>query len=118
MSRSLLCIVPDFSLDRHEHLYTNIEDRLLRGDLLPNNQKALRCIVGASSIILSTLSMVSNSTLDQNGMFDLVPPTTLVVDEASQINVFEYMASDNLSHKRNHKLTISYRSMCSSSSGM
>ncbi|KAK0237347.1 P-loop containing nucleoside triphosphate hydrolase protein [Armillaria nabsnona] len=45
-----------------------------------------------SSIILSMLSMVSNSTLDQNGMFDLVPPTTLVVDEASQINVFEYIA--------------------------
>ncbi|PBK86089.1 P-loop containing nucleoside triphosphate hydrolase protein [Armillaria gallica] len=81
-----IIVSKEFYVEWHEHLYTNIEDRLLRGDLLPNNQKALRCIVGPSSIILSTLSMVSNSTLDQNGMFDLVPPTTLVVDEASQIN--------------------------------
>ncbi|KAK0433858.1 P-loop containing nucleoside triphosphate hydrolase protein [Armillaria borealis] len=90
-----IIVSKEFYVEWHEHLYTNIEDRLLRGDLLPNNQKALRDIVGASTIILSTLSMISNSILDQNGMFDLVPPRTLVVDEASQINVFEYMASDN-----------------------
>ncbi|PBK86105.1 hypothetical protein ARMGADRAFT_941008 [Armillaria gallica] len=113
-----IIVSKDFYVEWHEHLYTKIEDKLLRGDLLPSNQKDLRHAVGASSIILSTLSMVSNSTLDQNGMFDLVPPRTLVVDEASQINIFEYMASDNLSHDRNHKLTISYRSMCSSSSKM
>ncbi|KAK0471193.1 P-loop containing nucleoside triphosphate hydrolase protein [Armillaria novae-zelandiae] len=77
----------EFYVEWHEHLYTNIEDRLLRGDLLPKNQKDLQHIIGESSIILSTLSMVSNSTFDKNGMFDLVPPRTLVIDEASQINV-------------------------------
>ncbi|KAK0216388.1 P-loop containing nucleoside triphosphate hydrolase protein [Armillaria fumosa] len=91
-----IIVSKEFYVEWHEHLYTNIEDKLLRGDLLPNNRKALRCVIGESSIILSTLSMVSNSTLDQNGMFDLVPPRTLVVDEASQINVFEYMASASI----------------------
>ncbi|KAK0482998.1 P-loop containing nucleoside triphosphate hydrolase protein [Armillaria luteobubalina] len=86
-----IIVSKEFYVEWHEHLYTNIEDKLLRGDLLPNNRKALQCIIGESTIILSTLSMISNSTLDKNGMFDLVPPTTLVVDEASQINVFEYM---------------------------
>ncbi|KAK0216394.1 P-loop containing nucleoside triphosphate hydrolase protein [Armillaria fumosa] len=91
-----IIVSKDFYVEWHEHLYTNIEDKLLRGDLLPILRKDLECIIGESSIILSTLSMISNTTLDKNGMFDLVPPRTLVVDEASQINVFEYMASASI----------------------
>ncbi len=94
---SLLLVLADLHLDRHEHIYTGIKRKLLRVDMLPNNQKGLRQIIGDSSIILSTLSMLSNPTLDQNGMFNLVPPRSLVVDEASQINVFEYMVSGSLS---------------------
>ncbi|KAK0471205.1 P-loop containing nucleoside triphosphate hydrolase protein, partial [Armillaria novae-zelandiae] len=91
-----IIVSKDFYIEWHEHLYANIEDKVLRGDLLPKNQKDLQRIIGESSIILSTLSMVSNSTFDKNGMFDLVPPRTLVIDEASQINVFEYMASASI----------------------
>ncbi|KAK0189342.1 P-loop containing nucleoside triphosphate hydrolase protein [Armillaria mellea] len=86
-----IIVSKDFYVEWHEHLYTKLEDKLLRGDRLPANQEDLRVIIGTSSIILSTLSMISNPALDQNGMFDLVPPRTLVMDEASQINVFEYM---------------------------
>ncbi|PBK61096.1 P-loop containing nucleoside triphosphate hydrolase protein [Armillaria solidipes] len=75
----------------HEHIYTKVKDKLLRVDRLPKNQKNLRRTIGKSSIMLSTLSMLSNPALDQNGMFNLVPPKSLVVDEASQINVFDYM---------------------------
>ncbi len=91
----MLCILIHFSSYRHEHLYTKIEDRIFRGDELPENPKDLEIAIGTSTIILSTLSMLSNPALDQNGMFDLVPPRILVVDEASQINVFEYMVSGN-----------------------
>ncbi|SJL10795.1 uncharacterized protein ARMOST_14189 [Armillaria ostoyae] len=75
----------------HGHIYTKVKDRLLRVDRLPKNQKDLRRTIGRSNIILSTLSMLSNPALDQNGMLNLVPPKSLVVDEASQINVFDYM---------------------------
>ncbi|KAK0237312.1 P-loop containing nucleoside triphosphate hydrolase protein [Armillaria nabsnona] len=86
-----IIVSKEFYVEWHEHLYTKIQDRTFRGDELPNNPKDLRIAIGAPSIILSTLSMLSNPALDQNGMFNLVPPTNLVVDEASQINVFEYM---------------------------
>ncbi|KAK0482994.1 P-loop containing nucleoside triphosphate hydrolase protein [Armillaria luteobubalina] len=86
-----IIVSKEFYVEWHEHLYTNIKDKLLRGDLLPETRKGLERRIGESTIILSTLSMVSNGLLDKNGMFDVVPPTTLVVDEASQINVFEYM---------------------------
>lgn len=42
-------------------------------------------------IILSTLSALSNPALQDNGTFDLVPVQGLVVDEASQINIFDYL---------------------------
>ncbi|PBK86032.1 P-loop containing nucleoside triphosphate hydrolase protein, partial [Armillaria gallica] len=86
-----IIVSKEFYVEWHEHLYTKIQDRTFRGDELPNNPKDLRIAIGTPSIILSTLSMLSNPALDQNGMFNLVPPTNLVVDEASQINVFEYM---------------------------
>ncbi|PBK61108.1 P-loop containing nucleoside triphosphate hydrolase protein, partial [Armillaria solidipes] len=86
-----IIVSKEFYVEWHEHLYTKIEARLFRGDELPENPKDLGKAIGASSIILSTLSMLSNPALDKNGMFDLVPPRILVVDEASQINVFEYM---------------------------
>lgn len=86
-----IIVSKEFYVEWHEHLYTEIENRLFRGDELPDNPKDLENTISATTIILSTLSMLSNPALDQNGMFDLVPLTILVVDEASQINVFEYM---------------------------
>ncbi|KAK0476953.1 P-loop containing nucleoside triphosphate hydrolase protein [Armillaria novae-zelandiae] len=86
-----IIVSKEFYVEWHEHLYTQIVDRLFRADELPNNPKDLGYTIGASTIILSTLSMLSNPALDDNGMFDLVPPKILVVDEASQINIFEYM---------------------------
>ncbi|KAK0421900.1 P-loop containing nucleoside triphosphate hydrolase protein, partial [Armillaria borealis] len=86
-----IIVSKEFYVEWHEHLYTKIEDRLFRGDELPENPKDPGIAIGASTIILSTLSMLSNPGLDQNGMFDLVPPRILVVDKASQINVFECM---------------------------
>ncbi|KAK0483001.1 P-loop containing nucleoside triphosphate hydrolase protein [Armillaria luteobubalina] len=86
-----IIVSKEFYVEWHEHIYTGIERRLYRADKLPNKRKELIEIIGGSRIMLSTLSMLSNPALDGNGIFDLVPPRSLVVDEASQINVFEYM---------------------------
>ncbi|PBK61103.1 P-loop containing nucleoside triphosphate hydrolase protein [Armillaria solidipes] len=86
-----IIVSEEFYVEWHEHIYTKVKDKLLRVDGLPKKQKDLRRTIGRSSIMLSTLSMLSNPTLNRNGMFNLVPPRSLVVDEASQINVFEYM---------------------------
>ncbi|KAG7439209.1 uncharacterized protein BT62DRAFT_914297, partial [Guyanagaster necrorhizus] len=103
-----IIVSKEFYVEWHEHLYTKIKDRLIRGDELPINPKSLGPIIGKSHIMLSTLSTLSNPALDKNGMFELVPPRSLVVDEASQINVFEYMVSDNSPCNMNPKLTGSY----------
>ncbi|KAK0216384.1 P-loop containing nucleoside triphosphate hydrolase protein [Armillaria fumosa] len=86
-----IIVSKEFYVEWHEHIYAGVKGKLFHVDSLPNKQKYLVEIIGGSSIMLSTLSMLSNPALDKNGMFDLVPPRSLVVDEASQINVFEYM---------------------------
>lgn len=68
-----------------------IQDRLLRSDELPSATVDLERLVAGSRVILTTLSMLSNPALDNNGIFKLVPVERLVIDEASQINIHEYM---------------------------
>lgn len=79
------------TLCRHEHIYKSIEERLIRSDELPDNPTGLARVLLGSQIILSTISMLSNPCLENNGMFRLVPMERLIIDEASQINVFEYL---------------------------
>jgi len=76
---------------RHEHLYVEIEQRLIRSDELPKSKMEMERIVSGSSIILCTLSMISNPALFDNGTFEVVPLERLIIDESSQINVFEFM---------------------------
>ncbi|KAF9074554.1 hypothetical protein BDP27DRAFT_137131 [Rhodocollybia butyracea] len=51
----------------------------------------MKRVIGSAQIILSTLGLLSNPALDENGTFDIVPLQQLVVDEGSQINVFELL---------------------------
>lgn len=46
------------------------------------------------TLVLSTLSMLSNPVLNDKGLFKLIPVRSLIVDEASQIDVFEFMVID------------------------
>lgn len=70
-------------------------------DELPPDIRALERVIGSSSIILSTLSTLSNPGLDEKGMFRLAPVERLVIDEASQIKIFDYMVRiDFLSNLR------------------
>jgi len=68
-----------------------IQTRLIRSDELPKDKIGMDRMISGSSIILCTLSMVSNPALYENGTFDVVPLERLIIDEASQINVFEFM---------------------------
>jgi hypothetical protein len=45
------------------------------------------------TVVLCTLSMLSNPKLVDCGLFDILPVNSLVIDEASQIDVFEFMVS-------------------------
>ncbi|KAF8994638.1 P-loop containing nucleoside triphosphate hydrolase protein, partial [Cyathus striatus] len=87
----ILLVSKEFYEEWHEHLYAGIESNLIRSDKLPNDKVGMERLFNGSSIVLSTLSMLSNPVLEINGSFDLVPVKRLVIDEASQIRVFEYM---------------------------
>lgn len=54
--------------------------------------------IGSSPVILCTLAMLSNPALTNNGVFQHCPVERLVVDEASQIDTFEFMVSLLFAH--------------------
>ena len=76
---------------RHEHHYVDISDHLIPSDQLFDSSANVPYLLGTSKLILCTLSMLSNSGMYLYGVFDLVPVKRLVVDEASQIDTFEFM---------------------------
>ncbi|KAH9976258.1 P-loop containing nucleoside triphosphate hydrolase protein [Lactifluus volemus] len=65
-----LIVSKDFLFEWHEHLYKGIEKTLIRSDELP----------------LRDISMLQDC-----GLLRLIPVKSLVIDEASQIDVFEFM---------------------------
>ena len=79
----------DYHFNRHEHLYHKIDHNVLRSDNFAGN------IVGAdrqllgSRVILCTLSMLAN---DKIRVFtDVVPIQIVMFDEASQIEIGDYL---------------------------
>ena len=80
-------------ISRHEHLYESIEERLIRADELIADPVEAERKIGGSIIILCTVSMLSNPGLDNCGIYRLAPVERLIVDEASQIDSFEFMVS-------------------------
>ncbi|KAJ7435910.1 P-loop containing nucleoside triphosphate hydrolase protein [Mycena galericulata] len=86
-----IVVSKEFYVEWHEHIYGPIEDFLIRTDELMADQRGIVHILSGARIVLSTLSTLSNPGLDQVGIFSLVPLERLVVDEASQINAFDFM---------------------------
>ena len=72
-------------------MYDSIRDKLIRSDELPESPAALERMLGNSCIMLSTLGMLSNPVLEERGVFREVPVERLIVDEASQIRIFEFL---------------------------
>ena len=72
-------------------MYTEIEDMVIRSDGLPQSPKEVSIKFCDTTLVLCTRSMLSNPRLDESHLLDIIPVRTLVVDEASQIDVFEFM---------------------------
>ncbi|KAI0091304.1 P-loop containing nucleoside triphosphate hydrolase protein [Irpex rosettiformis] len=81
-----LLVSKDFHLGWHEHLYHSISRNIVRSDDI---KKAARELKGVK-VILCTLSMLSNPRIDI--ITSKVPLKYMVVDEASQIAVSDYIA--------------------------
>jgi superfamily I DNA and/or RNA helicase len=77
--------------NRHEHLYESIEPRVIRSDTLSDDIVGVERKLGGARVILCTLSTMSNFFVQKSGVMRLVPVQTVVVDEASQIEVGDYV---------------------------
>ncbi|KAI0333215.1 hypothetical protein GY45DRAFT_321072 [Cubamyces sp. BRFM 1775] len=91
-----LLVSKDFYVEWHEHLYEDIEERLIRSDELFADPVATERELAGAQLVLCTIAMLSNPAIDRCGIFGLVPVARLIVDEASQIDTFEFM---HLFHK-------------------
>ena len=71
-----------------------MKDEVIRSDKFIHDYAGTRQMFDGVTLVLSTLSTLSNPLLDDFGLFNLIPVRSLVVDEASQIDVFEFMVTD------------------------
>ncbi|KAH9921368.1 P-loop containing nucleoside triphosphate hydrolase protein [Amylocystis lapponica] len=96
-----LVVSKEFYVDWHEEIYGPVTKFLIRSDDLFRDPVDAERLIGGSRVILCTLSMLSNPCLDDCRLFGLIPVERLIVDEASQIDTFEFM---HLFHKFNKTL--------------
>ena len=75
---------------RHEHLYRKIAENIIVSDKFPK-PGALRKTLQGTQVILCTLSMISNTKLQDVGFTKEVPVINVIIDEASQIEVGQYV---------------------------
>lgn len=78
-------------LTRHEHLYHQIEQKVIPSSEFPKGLVDTERRLGGSRVILCTMSMLCNQSMLSAGFTRVVPIRTVIVDEASQIEVGEYL---------------------------
>ena len=74
---------------RHEHLYEKIEHRLIRSDGFPETPNEAARLLGGARVVLCTLSALAVDRLQS--ITHVVPPQMVLVDEASQIEVGDFV---------------------------
>ncbi|KAG1841682.1 hypothetical protein DFJ58DRAFT_807874 [Suillus subalutaceus] len=92
-----LLVSKDFHYDWHEHLYERLEHCFIRSDMLKEDMDAVDVelllldayTATKTRVILCTLSMLSNLCI--KGIALQVPVETVIFDEASQIEVGDYL---------------------------
>ncbi|KAF8206299.1 P-loop containing nucleoside triphosphate hydrolase protein [Mycena galopus ATCC 62051] len=84
-----LLVSKEFHYDWHEHLYGKIMDSVLRSDDLTDDFDFIEQRMLHSRVVLCTLSMLSNPRLST--ITRLVPLETLMVDEASQVEIGDFV---------------------------
>ncbi|KAH8115120.1 hypothetical protein DFH11DRAFT_1591562 [Phellopilus nigrolimitatus] len=87
-----LLVSKEFHFEWHEHIYEDVNDHLIRTDEIPDDPRHVDLLFSRTRVVLCTLSTLSNPTLTGKRIFELVPVENLVVDEASQIGVFDYLS--------------------------
>ncbi|KAH9972822.1 P-loop containing nucleoside triphosphate hydrolase protein [Lactifluus volemus] len=85
-----LIVSQTFHYQWHEHLYTEIKNNMIVSGNIPR-QSALKKALQGSQVILCTLDMVSNPRLQELGLTKAVPILNVIIDEASQIEVSQYV---------------------------
>ncbi|KAF5367449.1 hypothetical protein D9758_003653 [Tetrapyrgos nigripes] len=83
-----IIVASSFHLGWHEHLYGKIEPNLIVSDKLDSETDAARLLNG-SKVILCTLSMLSTVSLVP--ITRELRPQVIIFDEASQIEIGEYL---------------------------
>ncbi|KAG2074289.1 hypothetical protein BDR04DRAFT_1008715 [Suillus decipiens] len=90
-----LLVSKDFHYDWHEHLYERLEHCFIRSDMFGGGAVAVEQLLfdvhtnTKARVILCTLSMLSNPRI--NEITIQVPVETVIFDEASQIEVGDYL---------------------------
>jgi len=69
---------------------------VIRSDQLWKLDSEIEKVFDGVTLVLSTLCMLSNPVLDTCGLLKLIPVRSLVVDEASQIDIFGFMVTLSL----------------------
>lgn len=87
-----LIVSKDFHFDWHEHLYKQVSRNIIPSSNFPRGPTQLHKTLDGSQVLLCTLSMLSNSRLRDVGFIRAVPLTTLIIDEASQIEIGDYVS--------------------------
>lgn len=74
-------------------MYKEVEHSLIRIDELPStfNPAEMEIIFDGIRVVLCTLSALSNPALLDKRLFSLVRMQNLIIDEASQISIFNYL---------------------------
>lgn len=85
-----LLVSADFFEFWHEHLYASIRANIIVSDEFVD-KGALFGHLSGCPVVLCTLSMLSSPILHTSGVFRVVQLQTIVVDEASQIEVGSYI---------------------------
>ena len=104
MKLLMVPFIPNITL-RHEDIYEKIILKLRRIDEIKDIREVETDVrLNGISTILCTVSMLSNPGLVQLGFFRYIPVQRLVIDEASQIYVGQYIVSPScrltsLSHR-------------------
>ncbi|EPT05583.1 hypothetical protein FOMPIDRAFT_41042, partial [Fomitopsis schrenkii] len=86
-----ILVSKDFHFQWHEHLYEKIERNIIRSDQFTDDIVANTRLLLGSKVILCTLSMISSPRFAAAGFTRIVPIATVIVDEASQIGLGDYI---------------------------
>ncbi|TFY66809.1 hypothetical protein EVG20_g4292 [Dentipellis fragilis] len=84
-----LLVSENFHFEWHEHLYESIESNVIRSDEIPEFLTAMEQKLLGTKVILCTLSMMSSSSIPL--LAKLAPVQTVIIDEASQIEMGDYI---------------------------